>query len=100
MWMRGSSGAAPDLTLRTGAALVGVDPEALWVDCCAAANEDLPYDSVTAAVLGTGQDLEHRRERDRRPGDGAGLLPVVLVETGYRSGLAPDSDHDSGRPAT
>jgi len=54
MWMRGSSGAAPDLTLRTGAALVGVDPEALWVDCCAAANEDLPYDSVTAAVLGTG----------------------------------------------
>jgi len=52
--MRGGSGAAPDLTLRTGAALVGLDAEALWVDCCAVAKENLPFESVVAAVLGSG----------------------------------------------
>lgn len=50
MWMRGK-GHAPDLSLRAAVALVGLDPEALWVDCCAAAKEDLTFDSVIAAVF-------------------------------------------------
>jgi hypothetical protein len=54
MWMR-STGGGPDLTLRTGVALVGLDAEALWVDCCAAAKEHLPFESVVAAVLGSGR---------------------------------------------
>ena len=50
MWMRGK-GYPPDVTLRTGVALVGLDPEALWVECCAAAKEQLPFETVVAAVF-------------------------------------------------
>jgi hypothetical protein len=53
MWTRWNGGDSV-LTLRTGAALAGIDAEALWVDCCAAAGEYLPFQSVVNAVLGSG----------------------------------------------
>ena len=54
MWMPGSDDAG-SLSLRVGVALVGLDPEALWVDCCAASGETLAFESVVAAVLDSGQ---------------------------------------------
>ena len=50
MWTPGNDDASV-LSLRAGAALVGIDPEALWVDCCTASGESLAFGSIVAAVL-------------------------------------------------
>ena len=53
MWTRNNED-GPSLSLRAGVALVGIDPEALWVDCCAASGEYLAFGDIVAAALGSG----------------------------------------------
>jgi hypothetical protein len=53
MWTRGNGDSV--LSLRTGVALAGIDPEDLWADCCTASRENIPFESIIAAVLDPGR---------------------------------------------